>query len=115
MGKRVHTACRDCKRCTNSAATNAARATGRAAANLYTFGAVNLFSKMCKGCDHAMSLHNQVGEGVPVQPVAPAQSAPPARPVGWYLADPDGRTVAYWDGYGWGPATPTHLVFPPQS
>lgn len=112
MSKRIQTSCRDCKRCTNSGAANATRAVGRAAANVYTLGAVELFSKKCKGCGHVMSLHNQEGQGVPVQqmqapgysgqPVGPHQlhgGQPPVWPApGWYQT-PGGP--AWWDGQKW--------------
>jgi len=57
MARRVHTGCRDCKRCTNSAIADAGRAVGRGTANLATLGLASAVTKKCRACGHAMSLH----------------------------------------------------------
>lgn len=57
---RVYTACRDCRKCTNPTAANAARDTGRVSLAILTVGisemALALKGK-CRLCGHRMSLH----------------------------------------------------------
>ncbi|WP_179714670.1 DUF2510 domain-containing protein [Petropleomorpha daqingensis] len=66
MGKqRVVSACRDCRKCTNSGIANLGRNSGRAGAFLATAGFSELgmmTTKKCRVCDHQLSLHQ--GENV---------------------------------------------------
>ncbi|MEW2179326.1 SHOCT domain-containing protein [Streptomyces sp. NPDC005406] len=88
---RVRTGCPDCKRCTNSAVGEGARKAGRWTAGIATMGlseAGMAFTRNCRGCGHAMSLHDRKDNsaftrdpghrGAPVVPghAAPHQPAP---------------------------------------
>ena len=107
MAERVETACRDCKKCTNSAAANLGRNSARASAAVLTVGISELamgFTKTCRGCGHKMSLHlgSQATTPQPtvtVQQSMPARSTPQGPPPGWY-ADAQG-TNHWWDGLQW--------------
>lgn len=113
---RVQTGCPDCKRCTNSAVGEGARKAGRWTAGIATMGlseAGMAFTRNCRGCGHAMSLHDRKdnsaltrdpdhrgapvvpGHGSPYPPApAPAWGAPPlgARSrVGRTAPGPDSR------------------------
>ncbi|MFI6647520.1 SHOCT domain-containing protein [Streptomyces sp. NPDC050529] len=59
---RVQTGSPDCKRCTNSAVGEGARKAGRWTAGMATRGiseAGTAFTRNCRGCGHAMSLHDR--------------------------------------------------------
>ncbi|WP_371602334.1 SHOCT domain-containing protein [Streptomyces sp. NBC_01220] len=114
---RVQTGCPDCKRCTNSAVGEGARKAGRWTAGIATMGlseAGMAFTRNCRGCGHAMSLHDRKdnsaltrdpdhrgapvvpGHGSPYPPApAPAWGAPPPAPAPVWGAPPQGRTHAW--------------------
>jgi hypothetical protein len=118
MAEHVKTACRDCKKCTNSMGANAGRDTGRATAALATAGLSEIgfaMRKKCRLCGHQMSLHagaeapivqpSVVIADAPSQAPVPVSAAQPAAPQGpppgWYL-DPDGGSLqCWWDGTRW--------------
>ena len=84
MAKHVETACRDCKKCTNSVAANVGRNTGRATMAVMTFGmseAGLAARKKCRLCGHQLSLH-EGAESPTVQPtvVVNAPVSPPPSP-----------------------------------
>jgi len=57
---KVHTGCRDCRKCTNSDVVNLTRNTGRVVAAIYTAGlseAALRSRRKCRICGHQMSLH----------------------------------------------------------
>ncbi|HEY9332475.1 MAG TPA: hypothetical protein VIS09_30240, partial [Streptomyces sp.] len=107
---RVQTGCPDCKRCTNSAVGEGARKAGRWTAGIATMGlseAGMAFTRSCRGCGHAMSLHDRKdnnaltrdpeNRGTPVVPghaapyppsPAPAWGAPPQAPAPAWGAPP---------------------------
>ncbi|MCJ1715415.1 DUF2510 domain-containing protein [Curtobacterium sp. VKM Ac-2922] len=107
MAKRVETGCRDCKKCTNSAAANLGRNSGRASLAVMSLGASELamgFTKTCRGCGHKMSLHLGAQATTPQPTVTVQQSAVPSiapqgPPPGWY-ADAQGSN-RWWDGMQW--------------
>ncbi|WP_327173006.1 SHOCT domain-containing protein [Streptomyces sp. NBC_01336] len=114
---RVQTGCPDCKRCTNSAVGEGARKAGRWTAGIATMGlseAGMAFTRNCRGCGHAMSLHDRKDNnaltrdpdhrGAPVVPghaapyppaPAPAWGAPPPAPAPAWGAPPEGGTPAW--------------------
>ena len=107
MAQRVETGCRDCNKCTNSAAANLGRNAGRAGIALMTLGGSELamgFTKTCRVCGHKMSLHLGAQASTP-QPTVTVQQAtptPPAQqgpPPGWYM-DAQGAS-RWWDGVSW--------------
>jgi hypothetical protein len=106
MAKRVQTGCRDCRKCTNSAAANLGRNSGRAGAAIMSVGISELamgFTKNCGGCGHKLSLH-QGAQATTVQPTVTVQQAAPQAPPqgppsGWYLESPG--TLRWWDGIQW--------------
>jgi hypothetical protein len=118
MAEHVKTACRDCKKCTNSMGANAGRDTGRPTAAFVTVGLSEIgfaMRKKCRLCGHQMSLHagaeaptvqpTVVMAAAPTQAPAPVGAAQPAAPQGpppgWYL-DPDGGSLQrWWDGTRW--------------
>lgn len=62
MAIKAETACRDCKRCTNSALADMGRKAGRKTAKWATLGMSELgfaMTKKCKLCGHQMSLHGK--------------------------------------------------------
>lgn len=107
---RVQTGCPDCKRCTNSAVGESARKAGRWTAGIATMGlseAGMAFTRNCRGCGHAMSLHDRrdnnaltrdpehrgapvvPGHAAPYPPApAPAWGAPPPAPAPAWGAPP---------------------------
>lgn len=130
MGK-IELACRDCKKCTNSAAANLGRNAGRTTAALLTSGLSEVgmrgFAKKCRQCGHQLSLHGGASAETP-QPAVQFQPAKPTRPnsvprrpntprgssgsqrppappsgppSGWYV-DPQGSGMKrWWDGTQW--------------
>lgn len=65
---KVHTGCRDCRKCTNSEVVNLARNTGRIIAGIYSAGMseVALRSRRkCRICGHQMSLHEGAEAATP--------------------------------------------------
>ncbi|MEU9198489.1 SHOCT domain-containing protein [Streptomyces sp. NPDC048332] len=114
---RVQTGCPDCKRCTNSAVGEGARKAGRWTAGIATMGlseAGMAFTRNCRGCGHAMSLHDRrdnnaltrdpdhrgapvvPGHAAPYPPApAPAWGAPPPAPAPVWGAPPPARTPAW--------------------
>lgn len=79
MGRpKVYTACRDCKRCTNSPIADSGRSFGRKALAVYTIGASELVfaaNKKCRMCGHQMSLHQGAAANT-AQPVIQIQVQP---------------------------------------
>lgn len=59
MGKRVQIGCADCKRCTNSAANDAARKAGRFVAGFASAGISEVATRKCRACGHAMAIHGR--------------------------------------------------------
>jgi hypothetical protein len=62
MTKRIKSACRDCKRCTNSDVANIGRGAGRAGAAVLTVGMSSMVKSMrkkCRVCDHPLHLHSE--------------------------------------------------------
>lgn len=85
MGRaKVYTACRDCKRCTNSPIADSSRSFGRKALAVYTLGSSELVfaaNKKCRLCGHQMSLHRGT-EATTVQPVVQIQvQSPDPKPI----------------------------------
>lgn len=107
MTNRVHIACRDCSRCTNSGGGELGQKILWGFAHLYSLGLTLLLMKRCRGCQHPMFQHGKTTDPIIVQQSAPSSPPPPVRAAGWYLADADGQTMAYWDGKGWGPVVPS--------
>lgn len=95
---RAQTACRDCKRCTNSAFAEIGRKSGRTTAALLTVGMSELgfaMMKKCKLCGHQMSLHGAttappptVAVETPVTSGYPA-TMPPAQPPEMETPEPE--------------------------
>ena len=116
MGRRVETGCANCKRCTNSAMSEAGRKLGRATVALSSAGMSEVargFTRNCRACGHKMSLHEAstpaqqtvVVQNNPVAPMpasyAPVPPPPSQIPPGWY-ADPYGQPCnRWWDGQAW--------------
>ncbi len=77
MGRaRIYTACRDCKRCTNSPIANSGRKAGRATIAFTTVGLSEVgfaMRKKCSLCGHQMSLHRGSVGALPVQVVGPVE------------------------------------------
>lgn len=114
---RVRTGCPDCKRCTNSAVGESARKAGRWTAGIATMGlseAGMAFTRNCRGCGHAMSLHDRrdnnaltrdpehrgapvvPGHAAPYPPApAPAWGAPPPAPAPAWGAPPQAPAPAW--------------------
>ncbi|WP_308201627.1 DUF2510 domain-containing protein [Curtobacterium flaccumfaciens] len=107
MANRVETGCRDCKKCTNSAAANLGRNSVRASTAVMTVGISELamgFTKTCRGCGHKMSLHLGAQATTPqptvtVQQPTPVPAPSQGPPPGWY-ADAQGAN-RWWDGLQW--------------
>lgn len=82
MGRdRVYTACRDCKRCTNSRIADGGRKLGRAALAFTTMGISEVgfaAKKKCRMCGHQMSLHHGSIGALPVQVIGPVEVKSPA-------------------------------------
>ncbi|MFD8686138.1 SHOCT domain-containing protein [Streptomyces sp. NPDC059651] len=104
---RVQTGCPDCKRCTNSAIGEGARKAGRWTAGIATMGlseAGMAFTRNCRGCGHAMSLHDRKDNGALTRdpghrgtPVVPGQAAPypPAPTPAWGAPAPASAAPAW--------------------
>ncbi len=77
MGRpKVYTACRDCKRCTNSPFADMGRQTGRFLAALFTCGMSEIgfaMFKKCRMCGHQLSLHYGAAAQTP-QPAVETRS-----------------------------------------
>ena len=74
---KVQMACRDCKKCTNSAVANLGRNTGRVMAATFSLGVSELgflATKQCRQCGHSLSLHG--GETVLTEPGKLSDSLP---------------------------------------
>ncbi len=82
---KVYTACRDCKRCTNSPIADAGRSFGRGTLAMTTFGVSELVfavNKKCRMCGHQMSLHDDARGALPVEVVGPVETVqPPSAPL----------------------------------
>lgn len=59
--RRIKSACRDCKKCTNSGVANAGRNSAKTGVAIMTLGLSSMalsFRKKCRVCDHQLSLHS---------------------------------------------------------
>lgn len=75
--ERVQSACRDCKRCTNSGFAELGRKLSRGTVGVSTFGMSELafkVKKTCRLCGHQMSLHGETATPAP----SLTQAGPPS-------------------------------------
>ncbi|MFI6647464.1 SHOCT domain-containing protein [Streptomyces sp. NPDC050529] len=115
---RVQTGCPDCKRCTNSAVGEGARKAGRWTAGIATMGlseAGMAFTRNCRGCGHAMSLHDRKDNGALTRdpdhrgtPVVPGHAAPypPAPALAWGAPPAPAPATPSWGAPVPAPAAP---------
>ena len=90
--QRVTTACRDCKKCTNSAIADLGRNLGRAYLAIGTAGMSELalaMRKKCRVCGHQMSLHKGADATTP-QPAVEVSRAPRPEPQATPVGPPPG-------------------------